>query len=125
LLFGDAVQLERSILLPHKEVTKGEEIAVYLKRLLSTPSDLIKIAQENQLTSDNQHMADSKPQRTEFQKEEYVLLSHPGEKPKNMRMKLQGFCKVVANKDSSISIEDPVDHKHLTVHITKFTPVLL
>jgi transposase InsO family protein len=44
LLFGDAVNLERGILLPHKEVTKGEDIPVYLKRLLSTQSDLIKIA---------------------------------------------------------------------------------
>jgi hypothetical protein len=45
LLFGDAVHLERGILLPHNEVIEGEEIPVYLKRLLSTQSDLIKIAQ--------------------------------------------------------------------------------
>jgi hypothetical protein len=79
LLFGDAVHLERGILLPHKEVTEGEEIPVYFKRLLSTQSDLIKTAQENQLISDNQHMANTKAQRTEFQKGEYFLLSHPGE----------------------------------------------
>jgi transposase InsO family protein len=68
LLFGDAVHLERGILLPHKEVSEGEDIPVYLKRLLSTQSDLIKIAQENQKMSDNQHMANAKPQRTEFPK---------------------------------------------------------
>jgi hypothetical protein len=48
LLFGDAVHLERGILLPHKEVAEGVEIPVYLKKLLATQSDLIKIAQENQ-----------------------------------------------------------------------------
>ena len=122
LLFGDAVHLERGILLPHKEVTEGEEIPLYLKRLLSTQSDLIKIAQENQLISDNQHMANSKPQRTEFQKGEYVLLSHPGEKPEKMKMKLQGPYKVVESKNSSITIEDLTDHKHVTVHITNLRP---
>jgi transposase InsO family protein len=61
LLFGDAVHLERGILLPHKEVPEREDIPVYLKRLLSTQSDLIKIAQENQKMSDNQHMANAKP----------------------------------------------------------------
>jgi hypothetical protein len=122
LLFGDAMHLERGILLPHKEVTKGEDIPVYLKRLLSTQSDLIKIAQENQRVSDDQHMANSKPQRIEFQKEEYVLLSHPGEKPEKIKMKLQGSYKVVASKDSSITIEDLVDHKHLNVHITNLRP---
>jgi hypothetical protein len=49
LLFGDAVHLERGILLPHKEIEEGVEIPVYLKKLLATQSDLIKIAQEKEM----------------------------------------------------------------------------
>jgi hypothetical protein len=39
LLFGDAVNLERGILLPHKEVTEGEDIpaAQFSPMLLLTP----------------------------------------------------------------------------------------
>jgi hypothetical protein len=85
LIFGDAVHLERGILLPHKEVPEGEDIPVYLKRLLGTQSDLIKIAQENQTMSDNQHMAKSKPQRTEFLIGDYVLFDHPGGRPKKIK----------------------------------------
>jgi hypothetical protein len=118
LLFGDAVHLERGILLPHKEVTKGEEIPVYLKRMLSTQSDLIKIAQENKKMSDNQHMANAKPQRTEFAIGEYVLLDHPKGKPEKMKTQLLGPYKVVKSDKSSYTIENLVDHKHSTVHIT-------
>jgi hypothetical protein len=42
LLFGDAVHLERGILLPHKDVPEGKDIPVYLQRLLSTQSGLFK-----------------------------------------------------------------------------------
>jgi hypothetical protein len=104
LLFGDAVNLERGVLLPHTEVIAGEEIPVYLKRLLSTQSDLIKIAQKNQLTTDNNHMANAKPQRTEFPIGSYVLLSHPGKTPEKMNMKLHGPYKVVKSVDSSYTI---------------------
>jgi hypothetical protein len=88
LLFGDTVHLERRILLPHKEVPEGGDIPVYLKRLLRTQADLIKIAQENQTLADNQHMAKAKPQRTEFPIGDYVLLDHPGGRPKKMKTQL-------------------------------------
>jgi hypothetical protein len=88
LLFGDAVHLERGILLPYKEVPDEKDISVYLKRLLSTQADLIKIAQENQTLADNQHMAKAKPQRTEFPIGDYVLLDHPGGRPKKMKTQL-------------------------------------
>jgi hypothetical protein len=93
-----------------------------LKRLLNTQADLIKIAQENQTLADNQHMAKAKPQRTEFPIGNYVLLDHPGGRPEKMKTQLRGPYRVVKNDKSSYTIENLVDHKHLTVHITNLRP---
>jgi hypothetical protein len=90
--------------------------------LLATQSDLIKIAQENQKMSDDQHMANAKPQRTEFPIGDYVLLHHPGERPEKMKTQLQGPYKVVKSNKSSYTIENLVDKKHHTVHITNLRP---
>jgi hypothetical protein len=68
--------------------------------------------------SDNQHMANAKPQHTEYAIGEYVLLDHPKGKPEKMKTQLLGPYKVVKSDKSSYTIENLVDHKHSTVRIT-------
>jgi hypothetical protein len=67
-------------------------------------------------------MANAKPQLTEFPIGDYVLLHHPGERPEKMKTQPQGPYKVVKNDKSAFSIENLVDKKRVTVHITNLRP---
>ncbi len=67
LWFGNAVQLDRGLLLPKSAITNTEmNISEWSAKMLTDQSKLIKKAVKLQKSKDDAHMANANPNRTEF-----------------------------------------------------------
>ena len=95
LLFGEAIDLDRGILVPNRVEEYHEldpsELTVYTKKLIQTQRQVLQLAQEVQVSLDKKHVTErtlaQKANQTEFRENSYVLVSYPdkglGPKPPN------------------------------------------
>ena len=95
LLFGEAIDLDRGILIPNRVAEYHEldqkELTEYTKRLIRTQRQVLELAQEVQVSVDKKHVTErtlaKKANQTEFAENSYVLVSYPdkglGPKPPN------------------------------------------
>jgi len=95
LLFGEAIDLDRGILIPNRVAEYHEldqsELTDYTKRLIQTQRQVLQLAQEVQTSVDKKHVVErtlaKKANQTEFAENSYVLVSYPdkglGPKPPN------------------------------------------
>ena len=95
LLFGEAIDLDRGILVPNRIEEYHEldqkELTVYTKKLIQTQRQVLQLAQEVQVSVDRKHVTErtlaKKANQTEFGENSYVLVSYPdkglGPKPPN------------------------------------------
>jgi hypothetical protein len=123
LLFGNAVNLNRGIFLPHiAKLDPTKQLSPYMGNMLKRQAELIKVAQETQLAHDEYHMSQYEGGFTEFPINSYVLLDHPSGPRSKLSMTKSGPFRVVNIVGSAYTIQDLLTSKNMTVHISTLTP---
>mmetsp|Transcript_12868 Transcript_12868/g.21379 ORF Transcript_12868/g.21379 Transcript_12868/m.21379 type:complete len:1181 (+) Transcript_12868:947-4489(+) len=119
LLFGDAVNLDRGVILPHK-VYRDEgmtEMSVYAQNLIKRQALLIQVAQETQNAFDSHHISMADPERTEFPINSYVLWKDPGDRRTKLQMPLAGPFRVVDVAENTYTLQNLVTNKTFETNI--------
>jgi transposase InsO family protein len=128
LLFGNAIKLDRGVFLPQSENPASSiSLSKWAADMLKAQHDITGIAQRAQLLRDQQHMAESSPQRTEFAIGSYVLVNYHGTAlragpPSKMQTYLRGPLKVLSVNVNTYTLENLISHKSELVHVTDIRP---
>lgn len=126
LLFGNAITLDRGILLPHNIVDNHNSVKLsdWADKMLSKQATLLQIAQTTQQKRDAYHIATYSPQRTEFPLNSYVLVSYHNRPTSKFHSNLRGPLRVVNFNKSMYTLQNLVTNKNEDVHITQLKPFL-
>ena len=122
LLFGNAIHLDRGVLLPQVErPLDTDPISTEMARMLALQDNLIKIAQTTLIIADEEHMAEYTQAHTEFQSESYVLVRYRGSlnnaPPSRILTKWKGPMRVIRNSGSEYTLYDLIRHKEYKYHV--------
>jgi len=119
LLFGNMVDLGRFLLYkPIEAPDPNHDLHQYLTIMLERQSELIRVAQETQKEFDTHHMSRNDPELTDFPVNSYVLWSNPAGGRTNIQTKLQGPYQVIRRIDNDLVIQDLLNGKEITTHIS-------
>jgi len=130
LLFGNAIQLDRGIFLPHSSNTGSTtSLSKWASDMLKAQHDITVIAQRVQQQRDQQHIAEANPRRTEFPIGSYVLVNYHGTAlrsgpPSKMQTYLRGPLKVLSVNVNTYTVENLISHKSEQVHVTDMRPFI-
>jgi transposase InsO family protein len=125
LLFGNAVNLDRGILLPHNEIVKGEkELSIHAARMLNRQAELIAIARETQSAKDEFHIRQSTLPVTEYPINSYVLQQHQVKPAGKLPMHWTGPKLIVDRVKDKYKVQDLITGKVSETHISNLKPFL-
>jgi transposase InsO family protein len=127
IVFGNAIDLDRGIFLPHFVNDKQMKFSEYTARLLQAQADVIKVAYESQTKSDLHHIAMHTPQLTEFPINSYVLAQYENSEhrpPSKFHLQHKGPFLVVNHLGSIYTVRNLVTNKLEDYHITNLRPFL-
>ena len=128
LVFGNMVDLDRGIFLPHEvQNRKQSKYSEYTSKLLNAQEDIIKVAYESQNKSDLHHMAMHTPLRTEFPINSYVLVLYENlehKPPSKFHLQNKGPFQVVNVLGSVYTVRNLVTNKLEDYHITNLRPFI-
>ena len=128
LLFGQAVNLDRGILLPAAAISdKRKALSKWAAEMLKVQKGLMEKAEMAQRRKDDLHIANASPKRTHYGVGEYVLVEYQstgmGNKPPNKLLPhLKGPLKVVSRKGDKYSLMNLVTKNEEEVHLTRIHP---
>jgi hypothetical protein len=123
LLFGNAISLDRGIILPHAMQNSSDKpLSAHASKLLNLQQLLLKIAEESIRKADEEHYTSFPATRTEFPIGSYVLLNYPENPPTRLHPRKRGPFEVVKFHHNDYTLRDLVSHKELTVNITRLSP---
>jgi hypothetical protein len=135
LLFGNAIDLYRGILIPtplSQEEEGGTRRAVsnnpplnlstYCQNMLNAQANLLQVAYQNQSKHDLYHIGEQEEDDiTEFPINSYVMYAAPGRNRHKVQPAKAGPY-IVVNKDrSTYTIQDLISKKLITTHISQLT----
>ena len=130
LLFGNAVNLDRGLLIEQVPGDKPDiKLSKYLADLLKTQATIIEIAQNNLQNKDSIHIETYNPERTEFPINSYVLVEHrantlrKGPKSKLLPY-LRGPMRVVNFVGNKYTLQNLVTNQNEDHHVTSLRPFL-
>lgn len=118
ILFGDAVQLDRAVLLPHRE---GGSVVVddYIRQLTSAQSAIVSASKEHQDQVVQERIKKSPDNPTKFKVGDHVLISYPQRAPNKLAPKWRGPMVVQRIKGSTYSCKDLTTGKLIPFHVTR------
>ena len=124
LLFGNALDLDRGIILPSRESVQGNQpLSEYMDKLVSLQEKLILIARKNIVFTDAIHMGEYKPQRTDYRPDSYVLVKYrEGSAPTRLHTPWKGPLRVISGKKSKFILFDLITNKEKEYHVTDMKP---
>jgi hypothetical protein len=127
LLFGNAITLDRGILLP--QVNNSSEqmsLSEWASKMLLKQEELLNIARTNQLQKDTMHIAERSKlkdgEMTEYPVNSYVLVDYHDRPPSKLHTHLKGPLRVVSHEKSNYSLQDLVTNRIQNVHVSKLRP---
>jgi hypothetical protein len=133
LLFGNAIQLDRGILLPysHQEY-KDEEgkfeppgsLSQWVERMIHTQRQLIYLAIRTQGSKDTGHLISRADIPTSFATNSYVLAQYPETRmghipPSKLNFTWEGPLRVVDHKNQDYTLRNLVTGKLVHVNVNK------
>ena len=137
ILFGGAVELDRSIFPPSKmlECDKHDDLANYTAALMKAQKATIEYASRRQLEKDKEHMSKSmcstSSSITEFAVGAYVLVAYPDDgflkhagPPSKLMTKLRGPMQVQSNVGATYELTDLATGRPTKAHISRLRPFL-
>jgi hypothetical protein len=135
LLFGNAIDLYRGILIP-TPLSQEEEggtrraesnnpplkLSTYCQNMLNAQANLLQVAYQNQSKHDLYHIGEQEEDDiTEFPINSYVMYAAPGRNRHKVQPAKAGPY-IVVNKDrSTYTIQDLISRKLITTHISQLT----
>ena len=124
LLFGNALDLNRGIILPQRESLQGNQpLSEYMAKLVAMQESLILIARKNIVFTDAIHMGEYKPQRTDHMPDSYVLVKYrEGSAPSRLHTPWKGPLRVISGKKSKFILLDLITNKEKEYHVTDMKP---
>ena len=128
LLFGNAVNLDRGVLLPAAAITdKRKSLSEWAASMLRAQKELLTKAEAAQRRRDDIHISNANPKRTHYGVGEYVLIEYQssgmGNKPPNKLLPhLKGPLKVVSRKGDRYTLLNLVTRNEEEVHLTRIHP---
>ena len=129
LVFGNAVDLDRGLFLPHAEISNNRRIlSEWSADMLGAQKKLTELAVKQQKAKDAAHMANASEERTTFDRGEYVLMEYLSNTPSTRKApnkflaNLKGPLIVLGNTGNTYHLKDLINHEKVDVHITKLHP---
>jgi hypothetical protein len=123
ILFGNAIDLNRGLFVPPKEVLEGtQELTPYMSKLLSLQQSLIDMARKNIQYTDDLHISTFTAKRTEFAINSYVLVKWNAGTPTRLHTIWKGPLRVISGKKNTYLLFDPVNNKEKYYHVTHMKP---
>lgn len=130
LLFGNAINLDRGILLPFSDESADEApLSEWAAQMLEAQQAVLQAAQKSQQLKDTRHIEGFDPRRTEYPDGTYVLVEYPNNAikkgPQNkLNLYLKGPLRVLSHRGASYKLQNLVTNKEETHHITQLHPFL-
>jgi hypothetical protein len=129
LLFGNAITLDRGVLLPSSLVTDNRKaLSDWAANMLETQQKLIQAAQKAQRQKDELHIANADPRRTTFNINEYVLVEYQptslvkGRPPNKFLPNLRGPLRVQSRQGDKYTLINLINGNEEQFHISKIHP---
>jgi len=122
MLFGKAIDLDRSIFLPPLERNASDlekPLSAHTSKMLSIQDNLIKIARDQLQLSDSNRIGYYTSERTSFVPGSYVLVKYrTGKPPTRLHTVWKGPMRVISNILNSYTLKDLINHKDKIYHVT-------
>ena len=129
LLFGNAVNLDRGLILPQSEMNNDHKpLSKHAAEMLEAQRKLTKFAEKMQRRKDAAHMANADPKRTTYANGEYVLVAYPSnavtlrKAPNKFLPNLKGPMKVMGKTGDRYQLQNLVTEEIEETHITNIFP---
>jgi hypothetical protein len=120
LLFGDAVRLDRGVLLPvHREGNEEVVVEDYILRLTEGQREILRASREHQDRVVEQRAAKSPDEITTFQVGDYVLASYPERPPNKLLPRWRGPLVVAGIGGSTYRCQDLLTQKLVNFHVSR------
>ena len=120
LLFGNALNLDRGIFLPHDELLLPiQSVTRSISRMLHDQEALLTTASEVLRKSDESHKNNQPQDLTEFAPDSYVLAAPRSHPETRMHTHWSGPYKVVSHRDSEYTLLDLVTTRTKKYHVSQ------
>jgi hypothetical protein len=126
ILFGNAIDLDRGIFAPPREVDRGAQpLSDYMIKLLSLQDNIMTIARTNIAFANSIHIANYPAQRTDHAPGSYVLVKYrEGAPPTRLHTIWKGPMRVLGGVDSRYSLLNLITNKEKEYHVSDIKPFL-
>jgi hypothetical protein len=124
ILFGNALDLDRGIFAPPREVPRGTiPLSDYMTKLIALQDNIMTIARNNIAFADSIHMANYPAQRTDHTPGSYVLVKYrEGAPPTRLHTILKGPLRVIRGSEYNFTLLDLITRKEKDYHVTDIKP---
>ena len=125
LLFGNAIQLDKGILLPHVILEEdGKRLSEFTSQMIARQHKALVIAKETQQKKNDDHMKSKSGDITQFPDNSYVLVEYFTGPPSKLHPILKGPLRVINHVGSIYSLQSLVDDTIEDYHISLLRPYL-
>lgn len=119
ILFGNAVNLDRGILLPEEEQLAEQSLTKASSKMLQMQTIAIKTAQEALKSADELHRSSSAHEITEFAPNSYVLAAQRSAPETRLHTLWRGPFRVIKNVQAEYTLLDLTSGKEKQYHATQ------
>ena len=119
ILFGNAVNLDRGILLPDNEQSAEQSLTKASSKMLQMQHIAIQTAKTALLHADNIHKSTSSSEITEFAPDSYVLAAHRVAPETRLHTLWRGPFRVISNEQAQYTLLDLTSGKQKLYHVTQ------
>ena len=121
ILFGNSIQLDRGVFLPHVPNTT-ETLSEWMSKMLKAQAEIIHTARLHLNGRDERHMSQSHTEPTSFPVNSYVLVSYDKQPPTTLHTPQMGPLRVVSNIDGKYTLQNLVTLELGEYHVSRLRP---
>ena len=129
LLFGNAINLDRGVLLPPSLITDHRKsLSAWADEMLTKQQELLTKARKEQRRRDETHIAEADPRRTTYEVGEYVLVEYQpssmvkGRPPNKFLPNLRGPLRVKSKQGDRYTLYNLISGNDEETHIKRIHP---
>ena len=129
LLFGNAITLDRGVLLPFTAITDNRQsLSKWAADMVTQQQKLMQSAAAIKRQKDQLHIAEADRRRTTYKVGDYVLLEYQssfmvkGRPPNKLLPNLKGPMRVISKIGDKYKLESLIDGRDEEVHVSKIHP---
>jgi transposase InsO family protein len=126
LLFGNAINLDRGIFLPSKEVSNtAKPLSDYMVKMLAVQDNILTVARNNLIFADSMHLGTYPALRTDYAPGSFVIVKYlEGAPPTRLHTVWKGPLRVLGGTNPVFSLLNLITNKEKDYHVTDMKPFL-